>query len=315
MKVEIPENIFLKNPVTKETIVQKMTGNEIGVPIRIEYPPEGGIYGYYDHLKYPIKGVPFYQALEMANVAKKMIMSAVFLLTRTPLKYFMPFWFILPGFIRKKVFYEGLYGFIAISEQALGRWFLEPMRYCDAVRAFYFGANHFITQQCSSEKTSSSWTAQSEADLWRRFLMIMCMVFEFDNAYRFRAQDILGELNIDNLNKKPLRELWRLAKLATWRERTGGIGSKWKAFAVPVIIILFFNRRLKKKMIMLFTNYIQLDRIKLDDNDWYHVCGKTDYDYKNVGLPQRVGFRRKEDLEWQQQKGQTNNNQNAKVSI
>ena len=83
-------------------------------------------------------------------------------------------------------------------------------------------------------------------ELSRNYARIVMMILEFDNAYRYRAQDILGE--IEKLNN-PRKEIKRLFKIYSKRELLERGNLEWGA-------------RAKIRKILLLRHLLLLPKIK-----------------------------------------------------
>src|SRR5258705_187044 len=68
---------------------------------RLDFPEEGGMLVYHEGDKFPAKGMPFREAVLAADVAKRSTLNIVRFLASRPVRYFLPFGFLLPGFIKK----------------------------------------------------------------------------------------------------------------------------------------------------------------------------------------------------------------------
>lgn len=118
--------------------------------------------------------------------------------------------------------------------------------------------------------------------------MYIAQIFEHDNAYRYRVQDLASEANEYALTTDPKREVQRLLDLAIQRE--GGnnpIIRKLKLVKRAVSFVLSFP---KYKRAFKTAMMLGLDGLRYDRQDWYWVCQRGDYAYG--GLPK--GARMKE---------------------
>jgi hypothetical protein len=211
--------------------------------------------------------------LAAVAIPKKVIVNRLESLKHTKLKYLFLACIILPSFFSRKILQYELESFIKVSDWALWEYYLSVNRYCTAVQevayhaAVQFGHTH------------------------EKIIHIIAMIFEFDTAYRYRVQDLAGELNAANFEKKPFRELLRIFSIVSRRERSGGINwNKWFLFAIPCGLILVFKPRIKQAVVQLF-RAIDWEKVRLDETDWYFVCAKVDYDYGGVSLPHRMAQR------------------------
>jgi hypothetical protein len=66
---------------------------------------------------------------------------------------------------------------------------IDPKRYSRPVREIYRLFNLLIEREKD----------QGNKDKWTQIRDVVCYILEFDNAYRFRLQDVLKEINLDEI--------------------------------------------------------------------------------------------------------------------
>jgi hypothetical protein len=99
-----------------------------------------------------------------------------------------------------------------------------------------------------------------------------------DNAYRFRAQDILSELNQVSLKKNPIKELLRLLDLIQSRESAQEVKDTWTLLKYIVKFYLRFDKNLKSIIVHSLSN-LDLDKVKLIINDKLYCIPRKDYTF------------------------------------
>jgi hypothetical protein len=119
--------------------------------------------------------------------------------------------------------------------------------------------------------------------------LIICSILEFDDAYRYRVQDLFSILNKDLFEKNPIKELKRLWKICVVRESPNAGFTKFNFIFPFVMIYIKFNRKLFKEIKEFFMN-IDLNEIKLSIEDIYWSNMKTQYNFR--GMPYE--FRKEE---------------------
>lgn len=104
--------------------------------------------------------------------------------------------------------------------------------------------------------------------------VILSHFIEYDNAYRFRLEDLMSETNKEELAAKPIRTLRRLAKLAVERDQQT-VGWKFKGIVTIASIALLLPsvRKAWKKMIL----ESDFAKIQYDEIDRYWTAMRTDY--------------------------------------
>lgn len=75
------------------------------------------------------------------------------------------------------------------ASYAIGKDRIKPDKYCRFVREIYRLFNLLIEREKGNELKN----------FWAQMRDVICMILEFDNAYRFRMQDILSEINLDEV--------------------------------------------------------------------------------------------------------------------
>lgn len=230
---------------------------------------------YYDRLNDPNYGL---RALEKLGLVKKFILSL----------------FHFPGipFLSKKAWNKFLLRIAEMSRHQLSEFILQDDEW--SVPVWELGKLIRIFLEEIGFKDSAFILSQ----------IVMCGL-EFDNAWRYRAQDIIGEYNI---NEKPRKELKRLFNILKKRDLIG-VGKQWNVYErvdkvlQPLLWILLvpkINKAFKKAI-----ESVDLKKIQFDDNDRFHFAFWRGYDYEGKTFEQRfepyaemyknAPFRKKED--------------------
>ena len=123
--------------------------------------------------------------------------------------------------------------------------------------------------------TSMLYKLGLDKDVVSDFGMNTAMVVEFDQAYRFRMQDMMGQTTVEAMTKNPSKELERLLMINRVRDRS--VGDKISYYG-KVLVWLLKIPTYKKA----FIYSIKLNGVKhaqFDENDKYWAALKTDYHY------------------------------------
>jgi len=116
---------------------------------------------------------------------------------------------------------------------------------------------------------------------------IICAVLEHDDAYRYRFQDIVGELDKEAFEKNPYKEIRRLVGLYAQREHSDiNLTKRMQKAAWLLCIILFFNRKLRRK-IKEIVRKMDIYEIELKRED-IHWSRWTTYDCRGVSAEERL---------------------------
>jgi len=244
-------NLGSLSQITKE---EKETSVSIE---RVEFPAEGGVLTYYEGIPFPSKGFPYTETVETVDRVKKMytcVMKRTFyMFNRNKIKIVLLLFFLRNELIEiATTFLETLNHSLRLVRQ-------KPEMYCPMARELY------RTFKVISDKEKDIKTKEILDNLRD----IVCMTFEYDDAYRYRFQNEMYNLNKDNVRKDLVNELRRLLKIAIIGENkvNVGIGVKYEMF-LKLLIILRFKKNVREIM-KSFILELNLDKIKLDEGDKY----------------------------------------------
>mgnify|MGYP001579977069 FL=1 len=258
-KSEYLDNMRLMNGIAREMKeIGELPSEGIAdtqVLRRVEFPAEGGLFTFMDGHPYPYRGFPYNEFVERIDLVKKIgrgFTSGLYhQLKRRPkllLVTLIPaLWFL------KDLFYAEVY----TNWKFLERFKLKAFRYSLAVqdlhRAFSIPRKENDTEQ----------------KLRYELRDIVCMVLEFDNAYRFRYQDVIVELDRAALQKRPRQEIARLLTIMSSREVTQEIKDTWTLAASFVKWYLLFDRKMLRLIMHVLKNTTpELARLDAGDEHW-----------------------------------------------
>lgn len=249
---EIPE---LPSEVPKD--VQALT--------RVEFPEQGGVHTYMEGFEHPYKGFPFFEFVEKIDTVKKIqraTLSSLFHSFKARPWYQKVFLLFVPW-----LFKDLVEAYILAFHRIISRFRVKRERYSDAMRELH-------------QAFSFSFWNETEKDKELRFQVrdILCMVLEFDNAYRYRFQDIIVELDKESLRKNPSKELVRLLNIMQTRETTQEIKDSWTLIKRFLPLYLRCNRKLRRTVIGVLSN-VDLEKIALDSADQEFCAKRTDYKF------------------------------------
>jgi len=224
---------------------------------KVEYPESGGIFVYFKGYTLPLRGITTPEALASVDIVKKVLLMWVKVMGSKPLRYFVPFVLILPSFIFKKIAQNWIKEFTALGHPLLKFYYRKPERNSEPVREIYRVGMKFA----------------GEEFIYQELVRMICLILETDFQYRFRLQDILSELNKENLNKNPAKELTRLTEILMKRDHARG----WRevGFFFKILLVL---RPEVKRLVRQFSQEINLEKVKLSKEDLYFFVVNPMYD-------------------------------------
>jgi len=268
----IDTNIFQKE-------IKKRKDEKMLFYDEVIFPKEGGILvTFKDKNIPPIKGFFFSETLETVDTIKKIGMAFVKVLAteikRNPLGTIIAFVFFRKGIK------EIIKCLLREMDWGLRRVRYKPRYYCKAVWAFYVA---FESVRKKNPKLNE------EISHLRN---IVCMILEADNAYRYRVQDVFGEINKEKAKKDPIEELIRIADI--WIEKETGKKKvddrEMKKFmtAYKIVWIKRILRLLKfvpqfKKVLRDFFEVFHVEDVQMDKEDYFHAFnGKQPFGWKSI---------------------------------
>lgn len=267
-------NVAMMNEVAKrmkqipELPSEKPTDNH---PLqRVEFPDEGEIYTYMEGYDYPYRGYPFYEFVDKIDLIKKLsrqLQSGFY--HGLNKKWYR--WLLIPlvPSLGRSLFWACTYSFYRL----VVRFQMRTNRFCQFVQEL-----HRAASVCWGDEDPHI------AELRTMLRDIECMILEFDNAYRFRAQDLLPELNKEALRKNPIKEITRLLDIWIEREKTKEIKDSWKLLKLFVKYYLRFDKPMLRMIARLLAE-LDLEKCKLTTEDKYFAIPRLDYSFEFMRNP------------------------------
>lgn len=246
------------------------------VPQRAEYLEGKGNFVHYLDVPFPSRCVAPVEAIYATDHVKKMVVEALRFLSSRDTLPMVAMLAVMGGKRRARVIADALGKFVSVADKSMGPYYLNDGYYCGpakSVRAF-----------CRSLFVSLG-VGDAVAD---RAGELFGACFEYDNAYRFRLQDMVTEADEGALSEDFPKEARRLLDLEASRERIGvnDVTDKFRAaarllryaWAIPSM------RRAIRKAIA----DADLGMCRLDEADIYHTYLYGDYDIGGKGLDERL---------------------------
>lgn len=126
-----------------------------------------------------------------------------------------------------------------------------------------------------------------KSELWKAIACFMEFVYlfiELDCAYRFRLQDIFGELKKENLVNTP-KEIQRLFQILIDRER--GQEHKWIDLRRIIVPFLYLSKT-ARELIKDFLVELDLEKVTYDEDDKYFILRRASYNHMGLSLEERL---------------------------
>ena len=223
----------------------------------IEYVKYLGILTHIDGATYPRKGNPTPLAVHLINIIKTLLLQSLkhpkTLLLTNKQEVLLSF----------NIVFEKTFSPIIIGEEYRVREeYLCPTAY--GVMKF---TESFLT------------TLGYDKNISHQFAYNVAHIFEYDDAYRYRLQDIITECNIQILKFTPTKEIKRLLIILNEREapnnQTAPKITRHILQVLPLLLIPKVKKAFKQSV-------HHLDKCKYDASDAYWACLKGD-EYKFTG--------------------------------
>lgn len=229
---------------------------------KVEFGDETDIFTYMDGYDFPYRGYPFYQFVDKIDAVKKLIRN-------TQSGFYHAFkdkwyrWVLIPliPVMGKDIFWAHVYTYSRLLERT-------PMRvnrFSQAVREIH---RAFSVAYSDEDKQTS--------ELRKMLRDVECMILEFDNAYRFRIQDLFPELNKDALRASPIDEICRCIDIWIDREIVVDVKNSWKLLKLFVKYYLRFDKKLLNIFVRVLLE-MDVEKVRLTDNDKYFSVPRKDY--------------------------------------
>jgi hypothetical protein len=254
--IAIAAAMRMQNPEAEE-LERSARKNDNHALQKVEFPDKGGVLTWMDGYELPFEGFPFFEFVDRIDLLKKMsrsLLSGMFHTFREKkflLIFLLPVIPILPHLLCVAV-----YTFHRFVE----RFMLREERYCDAVRELYrcFPKNNLSLQ----------------------IRDLVCMLFEMDNAYRYRFQNLIIEVDKKAVKKNVIKELLRLTDLASSREKHEDIRNTWKLVRLALRFYVRFDLKLKRIIKNVLLN-IDIEKVKMSESAKLFSSKREDYDFTN----------------------------------
>ena len=231
---------------------------------KVEFPEEGGIHTYIEGFELPYRGFPYFEFVEKIDTMKKIgrgaLSGAYHQLKKKKYRLItlLPALWVLKSIVRATVF---------VFHRMYDRFQIRPDKYSQPIRELY----RAFSIEVDNEK-------EEDREFRVKLRDLTCMICEFDNAYRYRLQDVLSELDINQAKKNPTRELLRILKILTSREKTQELRDTWTLINLFIRFYLRFDRKMYKILRNVLGN-LQISELALNPSDKQFCRPRSDYNF------------------------------------
>jgi len=216
-----------------------------------------GFYVFLEGAEYPMQGFSTPKFMADANIAKRMLMGGVKVLSQ---------WWMIPGvlvalaFNKYNVFVEYYTesAYKVMRDHVLKDQFQTPFAK-ELEWMIYCFVNNINIRPYLAQALSE----------------IISMIISGDSAYRFRVMDMFNEVNKEALTKNPSKEIKRLMALFAEREKDPTVTKKFQQFAL-LISVAFMVPKIRKTFIEV-VDKVDFNKLKFDEIESYWACLFNDY--------------------------------------
>lgn len=282
-----PKELFMHQGTKEQGILKE---NPVAFIIEKMETKEKGIEVWYRDIPFPRKGFPTPEAVACANIVKRILIETI--------KTFSYPQFIISWVLALFTYTKApkiKYGHEMGKERVkvLEKLFLSFNRICYGIMSEYILKPEYMTP-LASELQGLIFVFLCrigiEQGTARQFGLIFGAVIQYDDAYRYRIQDIFSETTKEKLESDPYKEVKRLLGLILERERDWTVQNKYKA--IGKLIALPLKLKVVKYALRSALRNCEFSRLQFDEADKYWCKNRTDYNFLGKSYGERmVGFK------------------------
>ncbi len=270
---DLPEEIRKQIYQYPDSDVQVIAKEEVPTYILDHFDFTKGIDTYMKDASFPRKGFPTPSAFVSVNYVKSVFIDSLRVII-DPVFIPTAVMFLCLPFKRKIKFIEkALIGFNRLTFKVM-RKELRVHRYLTPIaQELFILVKVFLVRLGINEEQAI------------QFAEIFCHLIEYDDAYRFRLQDIFNEVNQESLLTNPRKELKRVFKI--YKERDSiGVAEKFSIIYYLLLLVLLSPKiRSSFKEVVKVTNF---SKLRFDEADHYWVSVRGDYKFFGKTFEERV---------------------------
>ncbi len=230
-----------------------------------------GIYIYYKDLLFPSEGWPFPEALYAVNRVKRTILLLVLSLAQKDLFIAGMGLLLLPWKRKIRMIENFIVQFNRSAQIDFDSYYLADNRFCTCCRELRILIQEFLIALGISELAA------------KFFARNLSMLLEYDNAYRYRFQDVLSETTKEQLLNNPRKELARIMQLFVVRDNPDTAGK----FITFIKLLSYGTLHPKvKRALLTAIAAVEVKNLQLSEADRYHCLIRDNYLY--FGQPYAV---------------------------
>ncbi len=281
-----PQEIFQNKDNSKQAIIDENRTHYLIE--RFDYTD--GIKVYYKGCPYPRKGFPFIEAVSAVNIVKHVFIESIKTLGmwQFSISWFLALWTSSGG---KPVNHHGdnIIDYGTKRESVIEKLLGSFNRISYGIIAPYVMKPEYMTPLASELQAliyAFMVRIKINPSISKQFATIFGTLIEYDNAYRYRLQDIFSETTKEKISKKPYRELRRIVKIYASREKDMGVSRKFTTiYRLGSLLLLFPMVKLAIRKAVLHSDF---ERLQMDEADRYWCKTRNDYNFEGLSYAERM---------------------------
>jgi hypothetical protein len=232
---------------------------------RVDYPLSGGIYAYFAGFKYPKKGFPTPDASHANDIVKRYMMSLVNVLGSKSMTVPAIAFAILPWRLKLKIASNALEQWNRFTEYIYAPFYLKELRMTACTRELWRFGTTFLLQIGIPQGIA------------RRAAQSFATMIEYDDAYRYRVQDLASEMSEQELVSAPIKAIGKMLRIYRSREQWDYPRRKFEA-AFRLLRLALIHPKIRRAWRRAWeVNGIGL--MKMDTADAYHTLVWDQYNF------------------------------------
>lgn len=257
------------------------------------FPPEGGTFIKLYGCPYLLTGFPERSMVEWFGLPKAMV-SAL------PREFLAKDWlevakFIFDGIFRRKLLiHKAHVYFSTIYANFLKKIPIEQSRYNKVSKELKRAVHTTLERASPSDMLHQDYDVVAPKrellELIANVNEFFCYLLEFDSAYRFPFQDVFGEVDKEAFRKSTPKAVAELLNKMSDRWQVVGLKSKPKLILRMLLPLLYLSSTLRN-FIRDVVMELDLEKIKMNEDDWYFCLEREQYNYKGMSFEERMKIR------------------------
>lgn len=257
-------SVLPKQVLRNESTVQDQINNEAEKFYKITKHEiaDDGLYLHAQGAPYPQKGFANAEILSALSIVKRFIRESLFLFSNKPVTASL---------------------LLVSTEELLSRF----NEVCNRVLHDHYIKHKYLTPASKAVEVILTILLTKlgvKKEVADDFACIIAHIAQYDDAYRFRIQDLANELSVEDLMKSPSKEVSRLMDI--WISRDDYTVAQKVKKIKPLISALLKLPKYKEAIVYVAKTY-DLRKLRPDDGDVYWMCTHHVYNYFGLSQEER----------------------------